>query len=291
MSEGMEGGAAVETGAATGAEGAVPAESAGTGAATGAEGAGAAPRTFTQEEVNKIVSERVKGWNSFGKPEELQTRLARLTELEKFHERLGTTLGERPGSARAAAKGPELSAEDKQVLSYLERLSPGFSQWQQQQQQIMAAVNGLARSSWENVNNANMQYFTENAVKHGYPAEMANELAQRVAESIRGNPTDHKAYLQTGARQIIDKHFQAIDGWLKKMGANPQTGAGAGAAGAGTGTGAAAQEYARAKAATAKLPPTPGRGSAPAAQPPDVSKMSDKDFLKAAWSSFTGKST
>lgn len=235
-----------------------------------------APRTFTQEEVNKIVSERVNAWNSFGNPDELKSKMERLEQLERFNEEFSAKLN----GKQVAPQGQTLTDEDKKVLDYLNRISPGFTDYQSEREQFKQAINGLYQQRWTEINDRNTEYLAQKAREAGYPEEAIQDFTQRVADSIRGNPEDHKAYLQTAGKPILDKHFASIDGWIKKFNGTGFAQPGKSAPGA---------TYAKAKAATQKLPPTPKSGGVSLPQPPNPKEMSGKDFVNAAYASLIGK--
>ncbi|MDE2107482.1 MAG: hypothetical protein KGL39_60365 [Patescibacteria group bacterium] len=260
--------------ATTELEAGTPAEGASTDASTqGQEGQGT-DKTFTQAQLDQILTERLKGYQQYGKPEEIANRLARAEQLEKMASGMSQTL-----SGKAPSPAAELSEKDKEVLAYLNKLSPGFTDLAQEREQMRQMMQGVYEQSWRAVSEQNTNYLNEVAKKAGYSEEHLPELVQRVADSIRANPQDHQAYLQTGGRQIVDKHFAVIDKWLKSFGS--QTSAKPGSADA---------ALAKAKAATQKLPPRAAPGGIGATQRVPPQNLASREFVGQAFDAFSGKS-
>lgn len=232
-------------------------------------------RTFTQTDVDKIISERLSKFSTFGKPEEIGARFQRLEQLEKFAQGIAQQVQGRSQQQPQA----QLTPEDLKVQEYLKRIDPNREIIAQQRQ----AVEALYKYQWEKVNNENENYLIEKAKAAGYKDEAAKAMVQRVADSIRGVVEDHRNYVSSADKKIIDKHFEALDSWIKSAigqptqpqskGTKPQTNQ--------------KQAYIEAKKATAKLPPVIA-GSPSSVSPVPVTKLSKTDFISSAFEKFKG---
>ena len=245
-------------------------------ASTGAPEGQSAPASgekssYTKDEVSQIVQERLKAWQKYGKPEELETRLSRAEQLERFYAGLSQQMG-RPGQTpgQFAPQQPE-TEEDKKVRAYMERIYPGLGKWQEQQQAVQTQLQELHQRQWAAVTAQSQASLKDFASKAGYKDDQFATLEQHVANSIRGNPQDLQEYTRTGNLDIVKKHFDAIDKWVKGFAAAP----------------AASQtaQYAKDKQKTVNLPPRIPAGGVPA---PTASKkkLSDDERISAAFEAF-----
>lgn len=237
---------------------------------TGAEGGAASqPKTFTQEQVEKIVQDRVKGWQKYGRPEEIEQRLGRLNQLEQWSQQVRSFPGQNPGQTATAP----LTDEDKKVQAYLERINPGWSKANDNVKQMQQQLQELDKARWTEVANRNEGQLKEWAKTAGYKDDHMSEISNRVAQSIMGNPQDYQAYVRgQGDASIVKKHFDALDKWMKSFSPAPAAAANA--------------TYAQNKAKTSNLPPRmPAAGTSGATEV--KKKMSDKDRVDAAFAAFT----
>ena len=262
----------------TGATGAAEAAVADTGAAasmgTAPEGSavsGTAPdkSSYTKEEVSQIVQERLKAWQKFGKPEEIETRLTRAEQLERFHAQLSQQMG-RSGIPGREAATPE-TEEDKKVRAYMERLYPGLTKYQEQQQAFAQQFQELSQRQWQIVTERSQSALKDMASKAGYKEDQFATLDQHVANSIRGNPQDLQEYMRTGNVDIVRKHFDAIDKWVRGFSAAPVA--------------TQAAQYAADKKKTAALPPRIPAGGVPAPTA-QKKKLSNEERVSAAFEAF-----
>lgn len=239
-----------------------------------AAGAPAAPRMFSEEQVQGMIRDRLKGYQTFGKPEDLQARLARAEAIEQWQQQLTQSMGKVPG--QQAAPGAQLSEDDKKVQAYLERLYPGISQMKQAMQTMQSSQEQMEQFRWQQIAATNESTLKNMVAAAGYPEAQFQEIANRVAHSIMGNRQDYAAYIQNnGNFEVVKRHFEALDKWIKGFAPTPQ--APAGAAG-----------YAAAKGKTAGLPPRmPAAGvPAPTAQ---KQKLSKDQHVDAAFKALTGQ--
>ena len=229
--------------------------------------------SYTKDEVSTIVQERLKAWQKYGKPEELETRLSRAEQLERFYFGLSQQMG-RPGQIPGqAAQQPE-TEEDKKVRAYMERIYPGLGEWQKERQTMQQAMAELHQRQWQAVTAQSQASLKELAIKAGYKEEQLageNGIEQRVADSIRGNPQDLQAYMKTGDPAIVRKHFEALDKWVKGFSSAPAAGT---------------AQYAADKKKTANLPPRIPAGGVPA---PTASKkkLTNEERVGAAFKAWT----
>lgn len=227
------------------------------------------PRTYSEKEVSEIVSKRVNEWNRLGKPDELQNRLSRAEQLEKFVAGLQTQFTAKNGQLPGQEAGAPETEEDKKVRAYMEKLYPGLSKWQEQNGQIQQQMASLDQFRWQSVTQNNKAALRDLAVKTGYKEEHVAELENRVADSIRGNREDLMKYLQTGDPAIVKKHFEAIDKWIKGFAPPPS----------------ASADYAKTKAKTSNLPPRMPSGGVPAPTS-EKKKLTDKERVDAVWNEY-----
>ena len=240
-------------------------------------GAGGQPQpektSYTKEEVSQIVQERLKSWQSFGKPEELQTRLSRADQLERFYAGLSQHMGnsgQYPGQNQQA---PE-TEEDKKVRAYMERMYPGLGKMNEDKMAIQQAMQTMQQRQWQAITSNSQAALRDMAVKAGYKEEQLagpEGIEQRVADSIRGNQKDLADYMRTGDPGIVKRHFQALDNWIKGFSAAPVA--------------TQTAQYAAAKHKTSALPPRipPGGVPAPTAS---KAKLTNEERISAAFEAF-----
>jgi hypothetical protein len=229
----------------------------------------------SKKRVSEIVSKRVnevnakyKPYEAFGKPEDVQARLSRAEQIEKWAEQMRSQFqGKVPG--QALPETPQLTEEDKKVQAYIEKIYPGLSSFRQQQAGLTQRLQQLDQWRMNMVTENNRAYFRDLATKAGYQEAHLAELEQRVADSIGANEQERAAYLQSGGRDVVKKHFEAIDKWIKgyQTAAPPPP--------------APQAQYAQKKAATEKLAPRmpPGGVTAPTA---GKKKLTDEERITAA---------
>lgn len=247
------------------------------GAETAAAGAEKAGRTFTDADVQRIVQERLKAWSKYGKPEELDAKLSEAEKIRQWGEQMRTQFAggrkDLPGGAAAAP----LSEEDKKVQAYLEKIYPGISKWQDQLKSFESRTQELHSFRWQSISDNNRKSLSELATKAGYAPDQVLQsdpnvpcIEKYVADSIRGNQADYQAYMQTGDQRIVQKHFEAVDKWIKGFAPKPPAAPAPGA------------DRAVAAKKIAGLPPRmPAAGvSAPTS---GKKKMSDKERIDAAF--------
>jgi hypothetical protein len=218
MEEGME------TGAIEAPAGETPAAGAEAPAAGGASAgaAGAAPRTFTDADVQRIVQDRLKGYSKYGKPEEIEARFSRAAQIEQWAEKMrGQFTGQAdvPGNRTVAAP---LTEEDKKVQAYMEKVYPGIGKYQERMTQFETGAQELHAYRWQAISENNRKSLSDIAAKAGYKPEQVLQsdpnvpcIEKYVADSIRGNKADYEAYMKTGDSRIVAKHFEAVDKWVK----------------------------------------------------------------------------
>lgn len=196
-----------------------PAENAGAPAGGAAP---ATPRTFTDADVQRIVQDRLKGWSKYGKPEELEARLTRAEQIEKWGEQMRSQFTGRRDVPGAAGSHAPLSEEDKKVQAYLERIYPGLAKQQERMAQFEMKAQELHQFRWQSISEGNRKSLSELASKAGYASEQVLQndpntpcIEKYVADSIRGDKADYEAYMATGDQRIVAKHFEAVDKWIK----------------------------------------------------------------------------
>ncbi|MDE2100677.1 MAG: hypothetical protein KGL39_25760 [Patescibacteria group bacterium] len=229
MEHGMEGGAGTIEAPETAPEGVASGAEDGASAAAGGE-KGAATRTFTDADVQRIVQDRLKAWQKYGKPEELEARLTRAQQIEQWAEKMrGEFTGRRdlPGGQAGVTQAP-LSEEDKKVQAYLERVFPGIGKYQERMTQFEAQAQELHQFRWQSISETNRKSLADMAAKAGYTPEQVLQsdpnvpcIEKYVADSIRGNRADYEAYMKTGDSRIVAKHFEAVDKWIKGFAPKP----------------------------------------------------------------------
>ena len=253
-----------------------------TGASGAAEGAAPAGKTYSQEEVSKLVSTRVNElnakWERFGKPEDVERRLQQAEKLEQWANGIRQQMaqaGAVPGQ-RAQADGKEsLSEEDKKVQAYLERIYPGIGNALTLQQRMSQELVGFRVQQFATTNREVLKGLAEAA--GGYGPEHLEGLEQHIANSIRSNPQDWQAYLQTGDPAIVKRHFEAVDKWAKGLAPKPPA--------VDAGKAAAA---AKTKVKTTQLPPRMPPAGVPAPTS-GTKKLSDKERIDAAFNLYKGQ--
>lgn len=257
MGNEMEGAVAEEEGAEAPA-----AEGQEAPAAEGAEKA--APKTYTEEQVSKIVSERVKAWNELGKPDDIKSKLAYAEALQKHFSAMPGADGKIPGSA---AQAPETEA-DKQVRAYIEKLYPGMGKFREFQSQVSQVIGSMAQQRAMEITTRNETTLAGIAEKDGYSKEQMPLISDLVAASIRSTPEDLAKYQQTGSFEVVQKHYaqvsQSFDGLARSR----------------------ASRYAQTKEKTANLAPKlPGAGlPAPISK---QKKVTDEERRAAAFARLT----
>lgn len=275
----MEDGTAAETVEPTTdatAETAAPAET--------TEGAAPAGKTYTDAEVQGIVSKRVnelnKRWERFGKPEDLDQRLTRAQQIEQWAEQMRAGFTDKrdlPGRTSAAP----LTEEDKKVQQYMERLYPGITKYQERLQAFEGQTQQLNDFRWQQIADRNRQSLSELATKAGYKPEQilatdpaAQCIEKYVADSIRGNAKDYQDYLKTGSPEIVKRHFEAVHNWIGGFAPKPP---------------AATPPNVTAAKDAAKLKGLPPRMPAGGVTAPTSGKkkMSDRERIDAAHAAFS----
>lgn len=245
-----------------------------------ADASAAAPKTFTQEQVSAIVQERLKGWSKYGKPEELDAKLSRAEQVEKWATEMRSQFSatgepKLPGAEMKTA----LTEEDKKVQAYMERLYPGITKYQERMQTFEQRTAELDGFRWQSISNNNRKSLSEIAEKAGYKPEQVLQsdpnvpcIEKYVADSIRGNVRDYQEYMKTGNPSIVQKHFEAVDKWIKGFAPQPPAAPAPNAA--------AAKDAAKIKGLPPRMPaagvsaPTSGK-----------KKMTNEERITGAWES------
>ena len=193
-------------GAAEGASPAPAPEGAQPGAEPQAGGATPAGKTYTGDEVARIVSDRVnqinakyKGYEGLGKkPEEISAALSKLEQIER------------------ATQGQPTSAEEqqmKQLREFIFKAIPELSKLPQLEQIAHtnndAILNSSIRAGKEEVAALVNKEF---GIEDPKAAAMVEDL---VARSLSGNPEEAKAFMETGDRGLVRKHFEAVKAQLE----------------------------------------------------------------------------
>ncbi len=230
-------------------------------------------KSYTAREVSEIVRNRVKGWQEFGKPEELKGKLSRYEQMEKWANNLRQQFGGQDGRANGQNPPAPETDQDRQVRQYIERLYPGMQKWQDERQQLANYVQSLDAFRWQTITEKNSTFLRDQATKDGYKPEQLDQIEEHVKNSIMGNQEDLKAYLTTGNRDIVKKHFDAVNKWIKSFG--PPTAPTASAA-----------DLAKNKAKLAGLAPRMPSGgvSAPTS---GKKKLGEQERITAAWEAFS----
>ncbi len=205
--------------------------------------AGTAGRTYTDKEVAEIVSKRVNEvkWAKYGKPEELDQKLTRAQQIEQWGESMRSQFTGKKDLPGSNAQ-PALTDEDKKVQAYMERLYPGITKNAERMQAFEQRTGELDAYRWQSISSQNRKSLSEIAEKAGYKPEQVLQsdpntpcIEKYVADSIRGNQQDYAEYMKTGNPAIVQKHFEAVDKWVKGFAPQPPSApapnAGAAAAG------------------------------------------------------------
>lgn len=249
----------------------------------------AAGKTYTDAQVAEIVSKRVNEingkWAKYGKPEELDSRLTRAEQIEQWATQMRSQFapGAQPDGQKLPGQTmqPALTEEDKKVQAYMERLYPGITKYQERMQAFEQQAGQLNDFRWQSISNNNRKSLSEVAEKAGYKPEQILQsdpntpcIEKYVADSIRGNVKDYQEYMKTGNPAIVQKHFEAVDKWIKGFAPQPPAAPAPNAA--------AAKDGARIKGLPPRMPvggvqaPTSGKR-----------KMSDKERVDAAFAAYT----
>lgn len=175
-------------------------------------------KQYTSKEVSEIVQKRLKGWSEFGKPEELKGKLSRYEQMERWANNLRNQFGNQTGQPNGQNPPAPETDQDKQVRQYMERLYPGMQKWQQEKQQLANYVQSLDAFRWQTITEKNSNYLKDAATKEGYKPEQLEQVEEHVKNSIMGNQEDLKAYLTTGDQNIVKKHFDAVNKWVRSFG-------------------------------------------------------------------------
>lgn len=165
----------------------------------GQETAQGTPKSYNEKQVAEIVSKRVnelnQRWGKFGKPEDLEQKLARLQAFEQA-----------AGGTKQAQTPPESEA-DKQVREYLSKM--GYVS-KTELQQVQQAVGMVMQQRAMEVTTNNQNALRGELGKAGYPKEQHEMIENLVANSIRGNPKDMAEYQRTGSFEIVKRHFDEL---------------------------------------------------------------------------------
>ncbi len=233
----------------------------------------AASKSFTQEQVNGIISERLKGWQKYGKPEEVESRFKRLEQLEQFVGNMRQQFSDGRSLPGQQAQAPETEA-DKQVRAYMERMYPELKTLRQSQEAYSQQIQHLDAFRWQVITDRSNGYLSNVMKSAGYQDSHFEKMAQMVVNSISANPQDHQHFLRTGDLNIVKKHFDAVDAGIKSFGFAAPAAVPVAAARAQTGVRAG------------KLPPRMPAAGVPAPTSKPASKLGDKERIDAAFAKF-----
>lgn len=241
----------------------------------------------TKKRVSDIVSKRInavntkyKPYEAFGKPEELQQRLTRAEQLEKWAEDLRQRMSnQQPFPGQNQQPGQQLTEEDKKVLAYLERIQPGFSKMKEELQFMRQTVTQQAEFRWQQLTQSNQGMLKDIAKNAGYDEALIlgqNGIEQHVANSIMANREDHARYMQTGDSAIVKKHFDIVHNWVQGLAPKPPVT-----------PNPAAANYAAGKTKAKALPPRMPAAGVPAPTA-GSRKMTDKERITGAFDRLKG---
>ncbi|MDE2098459.1 MAG: hypothetical protein KGL39_14495 [Patescibacteria group bacterium] len=223
-------------------------------------------KTFTQEDVNRILAERLKGYSGIGKPEEVQQKLKQLEELQKFKESVSRQVNPAP-----APQPRQLTPEQQRVRDYLAGIDPAYAELPRAVQEMRAVTQQFYLQQAKVTGDQASSQVAALAKEAGYPETLNKELESRIASAIAQNQEDLKRFVNGGTQEVVKKHFEMLDKLIR--GASPAKGT----------------QYAAAKKETKNLPPRVAGGAAGTSSPKPPREMSNKDFLTAAYSALQGK--
>ncbi len=204
----FEAGAPVADGQAPGATGAssggspTPQPGAGTPSATPPSGTGASdgqPRTYKDEDVQRIVRERVAEeqkklapWKDFGDASDVRARLDRLDRMEK------ASRGDAP---------PQMTAEQKELRELLTKEFPGIDKFKDLEARLQERENRdyAARAQ---AGRASISRLAQEKLGSS-DAKVTKLLENAISASIAEDPESLKAW-NSGDVSVIEKHFDSV---------------------------------------------------------------------------------
>lgn len=181
-------------------------ESAQPGATPQAGGVTPDGKTYTGEDLARIVSQRVneingkyKGYEELGKkPEEIKAALTRLEQIER------------------ATQGAPTTAEDRQMKElrdYIMKAIPELNNLPKIEQMASSSNEAMMQQSIQagrtEVNRLVDETF---GIKDEKSAMLVEDL---VARSMSNAPEDMKRFMESGDRKLVQKHFDAVKSQLE----------------------------------------------------------------------------